>query len=270
MTPVFLVSPMNRSGTHFLRELLIRHPAISRGPCPEDYLLAYSGNWLEALDSMSKHWWDPEDDAPDRFLEHLRGMLLKFFSQKDNQYLLLITPRPWGVENAFRLFPEARIIFLIRDGRDTVASACNSFPYQGFRGWTREWRSGVDKVIEFADEYAQARGISWELASFEELFGQQREALQRLFSFLQLSADECSWEADAAVPILGSGFEQGNKADLHWKPITRPDGFNPIGRFQSWPFYKRVYFNWVAGRQNKSLARHNRQLVRRRRDYPKR
>ncbi len=80
MKPVFLLAPMNRSGTHFLRETLLCHPLVSRGPLGEDYIPAYCHLLLEFAERAERHWYDPKKDAGDRFLDGLRQMLLEFFS----------------------------------------------------------------------------------------------------------------------------------------------------------------------------------------------
>ncbi len=248
MKPLFLLSPLNRSGTHFVRELLIKHPEISRGIFPEDYCLKASRYLIKYVEETSPHWYDPEGQAADRLLAKLRYILLDFFSQHDNvKYLLLITPRPWGICRVWELFPHAKILFLIRDGRDTVASACRSFSYFGFQKWVSEWIRGCNEIIRFINDNEDQLGKLIYVCRFEDFVNNPRAALWNVFFFLDLSPHDYPWGALNELPILGSGFERGGNTEVHWNPIKKTANFKPIGRYKNWKLWKRLYFKLKAG-----------------------
>ncbi|WPL17665.1 hypothetical protein Thiowin_02700 [Thiorhodovibrio winogradskyi] len=102
--PCFLVAPMNRSGTKFFKSLLLGHETVSQGFSLEDYGAAYSDHLIEYSKSACKHWGrGPEDQKPQqqRLLKMLGECLIDFFAQgaSSTRYLLLTTPRPWGISN---------------------------------------------------------------------------------------------------------------------------------------------------------------------------
>ena len=54
------------------------------------------------------------------------------------------------------------------------------------------------------------------------------------------------FQALEALPVRGSS---ASKTDLsqRWQPEQKSAGFNPVGRWQSWPDARKKRFNEIAG-----------------------
>lgn len=95
---------------------------------------------------------------------------------------------PQNAENAhrlIRLFPEAKVIFMIRDGRDTVASVLQKpwgpdDPMIGLE-W---WRTGARRATLSMEQLSQRQGLTLRLGRL--INTDREESLERLFGFLEL------------------------------------------------------------------------------------
>lgn len=255
MTPVFLLAPMNRSGTKFLKSVLLAHPDISQGFSLEDYSLAYSDKLLDYAASMSKHWGRGQAEKIEhhgRLVRELGPFLTTFFSAGAGQtrYLLLTTPRPWGIRNVFQLFPESRVLVLVRDGRDTVESAIRSFKGGDFRFWVREWERGGREILAFSRENGTTRGERWEAVAFEELASNPGAVGRRVCRFLGLDDQGVDWSEVAKGPVRGSSEHGGPGHD-----VGKVASFNPVGRASRWSPLRRLQFNYLAGQTMAELSR---------------
>lgn len=249
MVPLFLIAPMNRSGAHYLREILLCHDAIKRTFCPEDYFLAYTDELSAYVHNMAKHWGAKHEMSRDRLMATLSDTIFRFFGNDigDCRYLLLTTPRPWGLRNVFSLFPDAKVLILVCDGRNTVASACKSFQYGSFNHWARQWQQGAKELLKFSREYDTRRGVGWEMVRYEDLSEQPENLVRLLLQFLDLDLDGFNWESFSKMPLLGSSEHGIGTA------VESPAHFKNNDRYRSWSAFQRCKFHLLAGSANKQL-----------------
>jgi hypothetical protein len=142
--PVFLIGAA-RSGTKLLRDLIGSHPAAQRVP--------YDINFIWRLGNEAcPHDEFISADATPQIAARLRSRLAAF---ADGAPLLVEKT----VSNSLRIpfvqtiFPEAKYVFLFRDGRDAVESA--------YRQWTRppDWKYLLRKAGSFP--FLDAPGYAW-------------------------------------------------------------------------------------------------------------
>ena len=239
---------MNRSGTKFFKSLCLGHRDISQGFSLEDYAITYSDRLLDYASLASRHWGrSPEDKGPqrDRLLGMLSDCVLQFFSQgyEETPWLLLTTPRPWGIENLTTLFPDAKLLILVRDGRDCVASSTKSFGAgKNFSMWSREWARGAQTVLDFSEKYADRQHELWDFVCFEEVLADKKAAIVNTLLFLGLSYDGFDESVLEDRVIRGSGWHGGVSTNA---PMT--EGFNTVGRHSDWSLLKRWPFDRTAG-----------------------
>jgi hypothetical protein len=107
-----------RSGTNMLRDVLVKLPSIGTWPCDEiNYIWRY-GNKHHLTDEFS-----PEMARP-KVKNYIRKQFTKI--QSKYAYTLLVEKtcaNSLRVGFVHEVFPQAKYIFLVRDGRDVVASA---------------------------------------------------------------------------------------------------------------------------------------------------
>lgn len=128
--PVFILAPVHRSGTNYLTYILLLHPNFQLPNLIwEDHVLMRSQLLAKyaSQTSMSKGWAKEirgDEDYSKSLLKHLGGGILSFLYEHigKERRLLCKTPRGYHVGNFLRLFPNAKLLVLIRDGRDVVSS----------------------------------------------------------------------------------------------------------------------------------------------------
>jgi hypothetical protein len=115
--PVIIIGAA-RSGTNMLRDALTRLPGVVTWPCDE-------------INYMWRHYHAtfPNDElsttqATPRVRRYLRGFFSRLAHRTGARYVVEKTcANSLRVDYVRAVFPEAKFIFLVRDGRDVVASA---------------------------------------------------------------------------------------------------------------------------------------------------
>src|SRR3712207_1704451 len=156
--------------------------------------------------------WSRNDDA-DEHVDNLARMAVDYFLQgelaKTGKRLVgdkspLLTPET--VEEISAVYPGARLIHIIRDGRDAAVSAAHHarnfgrakgaerdsdglFEEAQIRKLAADWNVRVGRTVEdgprlFGDRYAEVR--------YEELLAHPREEMGRLLRFLDVASDRGS------------------------------------------------------------------------------
>ena len=230
-TPVFFVVGQQKSGTTWLMRMLDAHQEIlcrgegrffgadwrqkslvksdeMRPPSSLLYALReaeYLRLWVE------RSVWGRNDDA-DEHLDNLARMAVDYFLRgelaKTRKKFVgdkspLLTPET--VAEISAVYPEARIIHIIRDGRDAAVSAAHHarnfgrtrearrddglFEEDQIRKLAADWNSRVGRTVHdgprlFGDRYAEIR--------YEDLLASPESEMARLLRFLGAASDEKS------------------------------------------------------------------------------
>ena len=230
-TPVFFVVGQQKSGTTWLMRMLDAHQEIlCRGegrffgagwrqkslvksdPMRPPSSLLYALREAEYLRLwVERSVWSRNDDA-DEHLDNLARMAVDYFLRgelaKTGKRLVgdkspLLTPET--VEEISAVYPEARLIHIIRDGRDAAVSAAHHarnfgrargtknddglFEPAQIRKLAADWSTRVGRTVEdgprlFGDRYAEVR--------YEDLLARPEPEMARLLRFLGAAADEKS------------------------------------------------------------------------------
>ena len=119
--PVLIISTM-RSGTRMIRDIIAKMPGFCTWPADEINYIWRHGNALQATDEFS------EELATQKVKFFIRNTFEKL--SKQNGYARVIEKTPHNslrVKFVNSIFPEAKFIFNIRDGRDSSASAVKRY-----------------------------------------------------------------------------------------------------------------------------------------------
>ncbi len=262
---VFILGIMPRSGTHFLANLLCQHPDCKKSVLAEDGLVASSSLLARYADFNNKQW--EKDGAPAAggahqlllesigegllaFLKNMRqNAIAKKTSPTDSlpRYLVTKTPQVTGLENFFKLFPQNKLLLLVRDGRAVVESGNISFNYDRERS-CRQWRDAADKIIGFTNATPQTSS-NYLIVKYEELYTQTEQEMRKILSFMDLDQDKYDFKKALDMPVVGSSvFKRGDKA-VSWIPVAKTVDFDPLTRASGWTRKQHERFNHVAGPQ---------------------
>ena len=243
--PIILLSACPRSGSNYLENLLSLHPQCRKSKVPEDFFLANSETLLNFCRSVAESWddwWLQRLGGPSRLAMHIGTALLRFADPGPEEEgpvsdfrLMLRSPTTEGIAAATTLFPNARVLVLVRDGPATVESGRRSF------GWPYEeamlaWRQSVRRVLSFL---ASADGPRCQLIRFEDLTADPAREIARVIAFLGLDPALYPFDRVDEIPVFGSSsFGRTDGEGVHWRPVPKDPSFDPLARAQSWPAHR--------------------------------
>lgn len=212
MRPVFIMSS-ERSGSNLVRKMLGAHPEIVDPPPPHMWMhlsshLPFYGPLSEDanLDKLIEdaiemtqvenshlewpHRFEPEDVRQrlrGRTLSSVIGALYEAFADREGGDVWVCKENNL-FEHAFRIratFPEARFIYLARDGRD-VACSMKKVPTHDHHVYpiAHEWRDEQLTCLSVYQDLVQEDAVT--LLRYEELIEEPEAELQRLSSFIEV------------------------------------------------------------------------------------
>ncbi len=155
----FICGVRRRTGTNFLYQLLTKHPRCAHPGEIEDFFLHHS-HLLESFADRAYLVWNENLEAEGNKAKAevlrsmgrgLEGFLLeqseRYGSISDSSQIIVTkTPSAEAVERMPQMFPDSRVIILVRDGRAVVESAMKT------------WARGVDFDAEASGWAKSVRG----------------------------------------------------------------------------------------------------------------
>lgn len=194
---IVVVGGAPRSGTTLLRTLLGRHPMIASGPETTVFLRRVSSpedigkrlGWDPALIAA----WQRESRSQVEFIERFQRAILE---RSGKAIWLEKTPKNAGRFGFVRRhFPYAKLVHIVRDGRDVVCSLrrtpfakLDHAPSESVAAAQRcavQWRAGVRAARRFRRDprYYELR--------YEDLVRDPQTTLRALIDFLELPWSDC-------------------------------------------------------------------------------
>lgn len=276
--PIFILGIMHRSGTNFLHDLICLHPdCVDGGLIKEDFLITYSHLLVEYAKSVYSRWnprWQVSEKIgpPDILVKCLGDGLMRYlslqldmekdhakdlFSKRSNspvqhatpKRLVTKTPSVENLHNFHKLFPDAKLIVIVRDGRAVVESGVRSFNWK-YESATQRWKNRADTITGYADNNANQQRFL--LVRYEDLVRHPKEEMKRVLAFVELDDTSFDYDATTNLPIKGSSdLRKQDSQSMHWNPVEKPVEFNPLARYENWGTKRHVRFNWIAGKQLK-------------------
>lgn len=200
LSPIFIVGA-KRSGTTLLRLILNAHPDLcipdeSRVLTQFIDFAPYFNN-LEDHTSSKKflsfflkhpniqHWHIPTQQLIDNFneigLANTLAYVYLYLAQKSGK-LRWGDKTPQNVYHIHKLmhtFPNAKMIHLIRDGRDVISSNLQAFPWTNVYYLAKDWSQIIESM-------SQINSSQLTQIYYEDLISDPESTLQNLCSFLDL------------------------------------------------------------------------------------
>jgi hypothetical protein len=245
--PIFILGISPRSGTNYLSDLIRVHPDCVAARLHEDYFTAAGGHLVrfasEVLSRMRPEW-GVEAELVDRLCAALGGGLVNLINaQTPGRRVVLKTPSTEYIELFFRLFPSARLLILVRDGRAVVESHRRSFGGD-FDALALQWAQSAERILRF-DRQFRSGGAPYRIVRYEDLVLRTRAEVGSLLDFLGLDPAPYDFAKAENLPVRGSS-SFSREADP-WSPRQKTKQFNPLERAKDWDERLRARFDQIAG-----------------------
>jgi len=244
--PIFIMGIMPRSGTVWLRQLLLQHPRCAGTSPWEDWLIP-NAHWLEHYVRAVYKYWQPRDEVREAWLYEAlgRGLLSIWEGRIGDKRLVTKTPSTKNLGLFFKFLPQAYLLVLVRDGRAVVESATRTSGLD-YESGARAWARAAQEILRFRQAGGDATGRML-LVRYEDLYTNLEAELRRILEFVRLPADEYDFEAARNLPVRGSSaVSRAPTGRVHWAPVEKTAAFQPLMRWQQWSRLRHERFNWIA------------------------
>lgn len=262
---------MPRSGTNYLMDLLKCHPDITPSPNEiwefphfrnSDLLMQY----VEGI-QKSPH---AKSFEPDRLLRHMGDAWISYFRDfaKDTSHIALKEPSVEHLASLFAVFPNARVLLIVRDGRDLVTSALASgfvapppFSIRNRHLWRRliqpsdftllcrRYAAAARAIVTFEEsEIADLHRSQFRRVCYEDILANTEEEVQGILACADLDPETYEWERMRNMPVRGSSFLRDADGKMNFgSGVERTPEFSPVGRWRSWTARQHRIFEREAG-----------------------
>lgn len=240
MNPIFIIGT-ERSGTNLLRLMLNAHSAIAV-PHPPHIMkffasleplygnLADDRNYQRLIADVCRmvelhtYPWEIKPDRVKVLSDSRERNLLNVYFEIYNQYLEHSGKCRWACKSTFmiehvaeilRCYPDARFIFMVRDGRDVAVSAKKSIfnhfhVYYSALRWQREQRLGLSWQANLSPEQLL-------LLKYENLISDPDTVTRQLCDFLNEPFEEGMLEYHRSSEARKSG-----SLSVSWENTSKP------------------------------------------------
>lgn len=266
---VFVRSIMPRSGTNFMADALSFHHGVSRFPGQFWEFTPFRqqkflNRYLERIEN-SLH--APSFKAKD-FLPHLGKAWLSYFENDVDvgERPLFKEPSIEYLDEMFMMFPDAKTVILIRDGRDVIESLLKAgfglpkpsltnihhwrlfMPDEDFKVLCRRFRAAVEALKDFLENGGTRKADSILIVRFEELFSSSETVIRKVLEWLELPENDYDWEALKSMPVRGSSFLRNPNGSMNFETgIPLSGNFNPVGRWSEWSNGRKTFYQKYVG-----------------------
>ncbi|KAG7263882.1 hypothetical protein CRUP_034221 [Coryphaenoides rupestris] len=194
-TPLIFIGGFPRSGTTLMRAMLDAHSAVR---CGEETrviprLLAMRATWSRSVKERIRL---DEAGVTDQVLDSaVRAFLLEVILGHGEAAARLCNKDPFSLKSLSylaRIFPKAKFVLMLRDGRATVHSmisrkvTISGFDLSSYRDCLTKWSAATETMFSQCQGASEGRCLP---LSYEQLVLRPEEEMRRLLDFLELPWD---------------------------------------------------------------------------------
>lgn len=242
--PILVLGMLQRTGTHYLFHLLQLHPDIATRDAYEDDLLG-GVHHLDAYVDAVTPWWSTRGPQPG-LLGHIGDGIVSWLGEgADGKRVVAKFPDVGGAARCHDLFPNAKLLVLVRDGRSVTESAVRTWG-SSYAHEATKWASAAQTVLGLRDEQASAGRRR--LVRYEDLLTRLEHELESILRFCELDPEAYDFGAARALPLFGSSTPGGSTES------GSQAGFTGLSRWSGWDVRRHRRFNALAGEAMRSLG----------------
>lgn len=251
--PILVLGVMPRSGTNAIRDALALHLDVHADPGRlYEFPLLHAADAAAAFMDEFHAYFPRNAEVTSRYdaLAMLAGAWLRELqTEAGDKRILLKSPHVQNLSLAPYIFPDARIVLCLRDGRDVVDSSLKTFSRRSlsrktFAQLAMEWKLSAEAILRATRSEPLAQMVT--LARFEDLQEDPDALIGALLSGTGLDAGAYDTEAFKALPVRGSSRSNASK-DERWQPQEKSADFKPVDRWRSWSDKRKARFDRIAG-----------------------
>lgn len=255
--PVIIIGAP-RSGTNILRNVMCELNSVSTWPCDEINYIWRHGNIRYPSDKF------PPELASNRVIKYIRKQFSVTAKKYSANYLVEKTcANSLRVPFVDSVFPEAKYIYIVRNGVDVVSSAI------------KRWKAPLDisyvlkktKYIPKGDIHYYAfqyfNNQFYKLTSKERRlkhWGPRISHVEQLFTKKSTIEEICATQWNECVRLSDRAFKRMDKNKVYYLRyedfVLKPkDELIKIGKFLGWDFHDSIYESAVSKVSQSSIGK---------------
>lgn len=258
MKLLFLYGVSPRCGTNHLNHMISLHPDVTFPRyLQEDEFASEMSTLVDMADRLDLRWrFNLErqerdatvptgSDVCEALGKAMTDLYIKQPTYHTNRsFLLLKSPKPFGIEHIHRFFPDACPIVLIRDGKSVVESSLRSFGesfeynVDVFNQYAHALRSAVD--------YWKYHGLKFLCVRYEALVNDRNTTIRQALEACGLDSSKYDFAHHEDDKVMGS-CETRKDNRWVWQISEKHENFNPLERSSHWSCGQILHYKEVCG-----------------------
>ena len=246
---IMLFGVMPRAGTVHVGELLALHPDVGAHPNQlwELPFLENTDTLLEFQEGFfGGYHQNTERMGGSDFLALFGAAFVHYLYSfvEPGQTVLVKETSMRAFERFPLVFPDERLLLLMRDGRDLVSSSIRTWPSMNFAELCTRWSDSTNTMLDFVE--AHPRPDFW-LTKFEEILDAPDAFVREACKRYELDAARYPFEEQDNIEVIGSST-MSEAGQVDWdKHVVAPKGFKPTGHWMKWSAGQKREFKKIAG-----------------------
>jgi hypothetical protein len=251
-----MCGPTGKSGTTYFKNLL-----TVNGLCDYPKTVLREENWLVMSNKLveyarfhanNKHIPKDDEIRVELFRGILKGMgdsLLDFIDHREDRAKPLVLKKPNAkcLENFDLLFPDCKMVIVVRDGRETTESQIKAGFRAAYQDAFENWAKQCRMILNYMNAPKENPAM---LFKYEDIVADPAGTATKVAEFMGVEGFEPDESAIAEMPVFGSAYV-GVEG---WQIVDKPKDFTTSGRWHHWDKSLREQFRDICGDAQQKLG----------------
>jgi hypothetical protein len=257
MSPVFILGITGRSGTNYLYNLLQIHPDCEGSNLTAEDFIIFGLDKLEKFTTKIGGQWKKEWKYDHKIESQIKkslgdGISAFLLNGREDKCIVSKTPSTINIAKFFTFFPDAKLIIMLRDGKDVVESGVNSNFWNYEMGF-HIWNKSAKRIVEFINEN-KSYSDRILIIKYENLINSLSKEINKTLSFCNLTPSKYDVHKANKINLLGSSSTNQKNKKFVWEVVTDKSNFSPLIRSQNWSKTLHYRYNKKCGDNAKKLG----------------